>query len=656
MDGRCVEMCVIRSKRTARAASILAAVLIVRIALTAVADPSDGSASTSMSLVSVTVNGQSVEVAALQGSASNSSDPISAHVSFTAAEAQVGQLDPIRVGEVTASATPASPSDSESNATLPFDIPDAVGGSVTFEGATATVDADSMSAYSAFGHATLNANIGDSFVELTDVSIGNSQQVSTSSAIASEQVEIGSLSLVPLREVLNRVTEISADDLIALAGAIGGSYTDDELAAVESERQEAIGEINAILPLGISPLPADSSVQTILDYAESCSSNPLLSAGGACTIIQTAVSDLRVSVETTLYEAVGELPLISVSALRAGVSSQAFDSTATSTAGLSWESAQVAGIDLYDTLDPDAAMTALIEAVELVEAELEQIPGLEGLEIDVGRLLLEETYKPVGDAHSGSSRLNFLHLELSVPQSDQVPSPLNATINVLAMESAAQHEPAPATAHEDPPDPICPGDPSCPRPSGNNPPVAVDDSATTPQNTPVDIDVLPNDSDPDNDPITVVSFTQPSNGTVDCTSGGTCTYTPDSGFSGTDTFTYTITDGSGATSTATVTITIPSGSSEQPPQNDTEVEGESRTNTNNSLGDNQNGSGAAGTTSLTQSGGGPSDSSTNTPGSNSACSSGCGLASTGSDFKFQVLGLYLIIGGFMVCRFSRKVA
>ena len=34
------------------------------------------------------------------------------------------------------------------------------------------------------------------------------------------------------------------------------------------------------------------------------------------------------------------------------------------------------------------------------------------------------------------------------------------------------------------------------------------------------------------------------------------TYTPDAGFSGTDTFDYTISDGNGGTDTATVTITV----------------------------------------------------------------------------------------------------
>jgi len=89
----------------------------------------------------------------------------------------------------------------------------------------------------------------------------------------------------------------------------------------------------------------------------------------------------------------------------------------------------------------------------------------------------------------------------------------------------------------------------------NSPPIAVDDSAATTGTTPVSIDVLVNDSDPDGDVITVTEHTQPSNGSVTLT-GGIFVYTANSGFTGIDTFVYTIADSSGATDTATVTITV----------------------------------------------------------------------------------------------------
>jgi hypothetical protein len=93
--------------------------------------------------------------------------------------------------------------------------------------------------------------------------------------------------------------------------------------------------------------------------------------------------------------------------------------------------------------------------------------------------------------------------------------------------------------------------------SVNDPPVAVDDSATTPQDLAVTIPVLDNDSDPDGDALIVTAVTDPSNGAVTISADGkTVTYTPNLGFTGSDSFTYTISDGRGGTDTADVTVTV----------------------------------------------------------------------------------------------------
>ncbi len=91
--------------------------------------------------------------------------------------------------------------------------------------------------------------------------------------------------------------------------------------------------------------------------------------------------------------------------------------------------------------------------------------------------------------------------------------------------------------------------------SVNDPPLAQDDSDATDEDVPVTIDVLANDSDPDGDVLSVQSVTQPANGTV-VSNGVDVTYTPDSGFNGTDTFTYVVSDGNGGTDTATVSIAV----------------------------------------------------------------------------------------------------
>jgi PKD repeat protein len=96
-------------------------------------------------------------------------------------------------------------------------------------------------------------------------------------------------------------------------------------------------------------------------------------------------------------------------------------------------------------------------------------------------------------------------------------------------------------------------------PGANEAPAAVDDEISTDEDTPIDIDVLANDFDADGDALTIVSVTQPANGTVTIISteqGQVINYSPDQDWFGVDTFTYTITDGRGGFDTATVTVTV----------------------------------------------------------------------------------------------------
>ncbi|WP_272534912.1 Ig-like domain-containing protein [Providencia sp. PROV212] len=90
------------------------------------------------------------------------------------------------------------------------------------------------------------------------------------------------------------------------------------------------------------------------------------------------------------------------------------------------------------------------------------------------------------------------------------------------------------------------------------PPVAVDDTAKANKATPVEIDVLGNDTDLDNDidPNTLAVVEQPSQGTVSIVNGK-LVYTPNADAKGTDTITYTMKDANGNVSNkATVTIVI----------------------------------------------------------------------------------------------------
>ncbi|MGK7900235.1 MAG: Ig-like domain-containing protein [Hormoscilla sp.] len=90
----------------------------------------------------------------------------------------------------------------------------------------------------------------------------------------------------------------------------------------------------------------------------------------------------------------------------------------------------------------------------------------------------------------------------------------------------------------------------------NQPPIAVDDVATTEENSSVSIDVLANDS---GNPLSFQGIPSSTEfGGLVSLNGGTIAYTPANGFAGTDSFSYTISGGSGSTDSATVTVTVES--------------------------------------------------------------------------------------------------
>ncbi|MEL4896703.1 Ig-like domain-containing protein, partial [Crocosphaera sp. Alani8] len=88
------------------------------------------------------------------------------------------------------------------------------------------------------------------------------------------------------------------------------------------------------------------------------------------------------------------------------------------------------------------------------------------------------------------------------------------------------------------------------------PPVANDNSFNTEENTTVTGNVLDNDTDANNDPLTAILDEEPSNGTLEFNEDGSFSYSPDEGFLGTDTFTYQANDGTEDSEIATVSIEV----------------------------------------------------------------------------------------------------
>jgi aspartate 1-decarboxylase len=93
----------------------------------------------------------------------------------------------------------------------------------------------------------------------------------------------------------------------------------------------------------------------------------------------------------------------------------------------------------------------------------------------------------------------------------------------------------------------------------NDTPQAVADTRVTDENTPLEVNapgVLANDSDVENSSLSTQLVTDVSNGTLALAANGGFTYTPASGFSGTDSFSYRVSDGELTSDAVTVTITV----------------------------------------------------------------------------------------------------
>ena len=91
--------------------------------------------------------------------------------------------------------------------------------------------------------------------------------------------------------------------------------------------------------------------------------------------------------------------------------------------------------------------------------------------------------------------------------------------------------------------------------TANDAPTAVDDTSTLDEDSNALIDVLANDSDEENDTLTISAVGNPTNGSATI-ENGKVKYTPAADYNGNDSFTYTISDGNGGSATATVNVTV----------------------------------------------------------------------------------------------------
>ena len=106
----------------------------------------------------------------------------------------------------------------------------------------------------------------------------------------------------------------------------------------------------------------------------------------------------------------------------------------------------------------------------------------------------------------------------------------------------------------------------------NDSPVAQNDTYNTPEDTTLNVaapGVLGNDNDIDGDPLTAVLVSNVTHGALTLNADGSFSYTPDSNYTGTDSFTYKANDGTTDSNVATVTITVTSVNDSPVANNDT---------------------------------------------------------------------------------------
>jgi T1SS-143 domain-containing protein len=191
--------------------------------------------------------------------------------------------------------------------------------------------------------------------------------------------------------------------------------------------------------------------------------------------------------------------------------------------------------------DPDAGQT-------LAAVRIDSIPATGSLLLD-GLTVTAGTIVSAADIAAG-------HLAF-VPAANANGAPY-ASFGFSVQDSAGAFDPTPNTINFS----VTPV---------NDAPIARNDLASTPINTPATIAVLGNDSDVDGDPLTVTGATlsNPTLGSVSVNPDGTLGFTPATNVSGTVVINYTIADPFGAISTATVTVNV--GSNNPPAGTDATV-------------------------------------------------------------------------------------
>ncbi|MEO7804531.1 MAG: hypothetical protein ABIS18_09345 [Actinomycetota bacterium] len=434
-------------KRSPLALLTAAAVLLAVPGISSAASPAVGTATTSISILSLTASRKTVNLGAGTGFAST--DQVKqnlgalgakASMSFTAAQL----LDAISTPKISVETTSDKTSDVAADGTSPLlDVPTA-SGSLTISGMRADVDNAVPSAKSTLGQVTLDANVFDGLVLIQGIKMALTNESNPTEAKSFQGVEISNVAVLPLSEIIDRATDLSADDLIDLAAGFGGDATADELAAVNVSKASMTSVVNALSP-GL--LDTNSSAELML----ACGA-PLQQVICDLPDVATAIAALQSAVDT-LKTALGALSLVSLKDVIVGTLATATDTSSASSANLSWGAVKVAGIEVPvtpgDLQASVASVNATLSQLQTLMGTLTQ--GLGGLKLEIAPPTTNATHDQSGAYYHAVSSIKPLGVVVSLPAAAGIKSPLDVKGQLFTVAGDAEHRPSILDAPPNPP-------------------------------------------------------------------------------------------------------------------------------------------------------------------------------------------------------------
>lgn len=446
------EVVTLKSKLIMVRLAAVVAIMIVGMPLLASASaPAVGTADTSITLLGLSYRSSgagvthTINVAVSSGIATtdpvrNNLSALKASTNFIAAHiAGVSDTVDERHGDWAVSAE-AGATDGEKNSTNTADDQEqinetAVKGDVTATAMYAEVDPRVPSAKATATGLNLDLVIGEGdLIALDDVRANISDDSNPTSAKADQSVSVSRISLVPLKQLLDRVGGLSPEALLALAGKWGNETTQDQVAIATA----------AAAPL--LALTGSTSLSSAISLANTTCA--LLSAAPVCALVALLQTELDTLL--TMFSATG---IVDITNLTAGVTAEAFDSNATAKALAGYESIFVLGREVTQTATLDEAFAELDKSLNEMKDDFSaSVAALSGLTIEIDTIFAQEKTGTDGSYQTASASVAVLRFLLELPSTSVVTGgfsaqatagdPLSVDARVLTLAGDAEHRPA----------------------------------------------------------------------------------------------------------------------------------------------------------------------------------------------------------------------